>query len=372
MSRYRQLLPGDPAPTFRQRSTSNDAYHFHAAAGRYLVLCFHGSAGDAQGLAMLDVIGQARDLFDDHHLSFFAVSLDAEDRDAKRVEESQPGIRAFWDFDGLVSRLYGAAPDDGTPELSTLRRQWVIIDPNLRVRAVIPAPPGASEVAHVVDALRALPPVPLYSGVPVHAPIIVLPRVFEPEFCAELIARYEAHGGEESGFMREIDGKTTLVLDHQHKRRSDFTIDDEDTRNRLRQRILRRVVPEIGKVHQFKTTRMERYLVARYDSTTGDHFQPHRDNTTKGTAHRRFAVSVLLNDDYEGGDLGFPEYGPQRYRAPTGAAIVFSCSLLHEVAPVTRGRRYVFVPFLYDNSAAAIREANNAHLAEGVGEYRRD
>ena len=371
MPPYRQLLPGDPAPTFHQRSTASDAYHFHVAAGRYLVLCFHGSAGDEQGRAMLDITRQARDLFDDDHLAFFAVSVDPQDRETQRVSESQPGVRAFWDFDGLVSRLYGAAPNDGKTDASLLHRRWVIIDPNLRVRSVIPAQPDAAEVPLVLAELRTLPPVPLYCGVPVNAPVIVLPRVFEPAFCAELIERYEAHGGEDSGYMREIDGKTTLVLDHQHKRRCDFTIDDDDTRTRIQQRILRRVVPEIRKVYQFRITRMERYLVACYDSTTSDHFRPHRDNTTKGTAHRRFAVSVLLNDDYEGGELGFPEYGPQRYRAPAGSAIVFSCSLLHDVSAVTRGRRYVFLPFLYDDAAAAIREANNAYLDEAVGQYQR-
>ena len=34
------------------------------------------------------------------------------------------------------------------------------------------------------------------------------PNVFEPELCQHLIDLYEQHGGEESGFMREVDGKT--------------------------------------------------------------------------------------------------------------------------------------------------------------------
>jgi hypothetical protein len=37
---------------------------------------------------------------------------------------------------------------------------------------------------------------------------------------------------------------------------------------------------------------------------------------------------------------------------------------------VTRGRRYAFLPFLYDEAAAKIREANNTYLGEGVGAYR--
>ena len=49
---------------------------------------------------------------------------------------------------------------------------------------------------------------------------------------------------------------------------------------------------------------------------------------------------------------------------------MFSCSLLHEATPVTAGRRYAFLPFLYDEAAARIRLANNPHLGEGVGVYR--
>jgi predicted 2-oxoglutarate/Fe(II)-dependent dioxygenase YbiX len=67
--------------------------------------------------------------------------------------------------------------------------------------------------------------------------------------------------------------------------------------------------------------------------------------------------------------LSFPEFGPRRYRAPTGGAVVFSCSLLHQVDPVTRGRRHAFLPFLYDEEAARLREANNAFLGGGVGAY---
>jgi len=121
-------------------------------------------------------------------------------------------------------------------------------------------------------------------------------------------------------------------------------------------------VPEIRKAFQFETTRIERYIIACYDSAKGGHFRAHRDNTTPGTAHRRFAATINLNDDFDGGELWFPEFGPRRYRPPAGGAVVFSCSLLHEAMPVTQGTRYAVLPFLYDDAAARIREANLASL----------
>jgi hypothetical protein len=36
---------------------------------------------------------------------------------------------------------------------------------------------------------------------------------------------------------------------------------------------------------------------------------------------------------------------------------------------MTRGTRYAFLPFLYDEAAAKQREANNPYLGEEVGVY---
>jgi predicted 2-oxoglutarate/Fe(II)-dependent dioxygenase YbiX len=65
-----------------------------------------------------------------------------------------------------------------------------------------------------------------------------------------------------------------------------------------------------------------------------------------------FALSLNLNDDYEGGQLRFPEYGNHLYRPDAGAALIFSCAHLHEVLEVTAGRRFVLLSFLYGESAA--------------------
>ena len=57
---------------------------------------------------------------------------------------------------------------------------------------------------------------------------------------------------------------------------------------------------------------------------------------------------------------------------PTGGAVVFSCGLLHEATPVTRGERFAFLPFLYDDAAAQVRATNNKYLDESLQAYRDD
>jgi predicted 2-oxoglutarate/Fe(II)-dependent dioxygenase YbiX/peroxiredoxin len=367
--RYVLLTKGDPAPWFKQRSTTNPRYAFDTAAGRYIVLCFFATAADAAGRAAIAAAHARRDLFDDVRACFFGVTVDPADEG--RVREAIPGLRYFLDFDGNVSRRYGALPlDAGTPSPAAARRFWMLLDPTLRVIAVVPFAPGGGERAAFFAMLDKLPPPESFRGIAVQAPVLILPDVFEPEFCQKLIGLYAAHGGEESGFMREVDGKTVKMHDADHKKRKDYVIEDPAVIAETQQRIRRRIVPEILKAHQFQVTRMERYIVACYAAEDGGHFRAHRDNTTKGTAHRRFAVTINLNDAFEGGELSFPEYGPKSFKPPVGGAVVFSCSLLHAASEVTRGTRYAFLPFLYDDAAAKIREQNNPFLGEGVGAYK--
>jgi predicted 2-oxoglutarate/Fe(II)-dependent dioxygenase YbiX/peroxiredoxin len=364
MPRFRNLAAGDPAPYVTQRTPANPRYVLDSAAGRWLVLCFFHSAAHPQAQAALAAARGMPQIFNDAHACFFGVSTDPADEAEGRVANVLPGYRYFWDSDLTVSRAYGAADVDSSD--SPRRPLWVVIDPTMRVVEVIPFAPDGRDIAQVAACLAALPPPAGFAGIPLQAPILYLPRVFEPEFCQHLIALYDAQGGEVSGFMRQIDGKTVGVNDIRHKSRRDVNIEDQALIAELQGRILRRVVPEIAKVHQFKVTRMERYLVACYSAEEGGHFAAHRDNTTAGTAHRRFAVSVNLNDDFEGGEVSFPEYGPQGFKAPPGGAVVFSCSLLHAVSRVTKGRRYAFLPFLYDDAAAELR-ARNRHLIDAGG-----
>lgn len=370
---YRALQVGDPAPWFHQNCTSNPKFAFDTVAGRYVVLCFYGTGGDEIGRAALAAFQeQHRSLFDDDKIAMFGVSSDPADMSEERARQIIPGIRHFWDFDGRVGRLYGAAPRDlpSEPGPVMLRRFWMVLNPTLRVRAVFPFKDDGSDREEVMAYLRALPPVNEFAGFEIPAPVIIIPDVFEPEFCRHLIGLYEAQGGEESGFMREVEGKTVPTYDRSHKSRKDITITDQSLIHQIQRRIIRRVNPEIEKVHFFRPTRMERYIVSCYAAEDGGHFRAHRDNTTKGTAHRRFAVSINLNSDFEGGEVSFPEYGSRSYKAPAGGAVVFSTPLLHAVSRVTSGRRFAFLPFIYDEEAAKVREANNAYLGEGVGAYK--
>lgn len=361
-----RLTPGDPAPWFITPSPNNPRYHFDSVAGRYIALCFFGSAGNPAIAQMLAALRRRGDVFDDDQASFFGVSADPGDEREKRAEERIPGFRLLWDFGLKVAARYGVCDEPKPGETARYQPTTFILDPALRVLAVLPIADPLLHAQQLSELLGRLPPLgSVRQGRP-SAPVLLVPQLFERAFCRELIALYDRHGGEDSGYMTsDAGGKTVGVIDYGRKRRRDYQIDDADMRKEIRVRVERRLVPEVRKAFQFRCNFIERYIIACYDAGEGGYFRAHRDNTTKGTAHRRFAVTINLNaEEYEGGDLCFPEFGRESYRAPSGGAIVFSCSLMHEALPVTRGRRYAVLPFLYDESGAKLREANLQYLAD--------
>ena len=349
---------GVPAPWFKAPVLDgNPRYSFHTIAGRVAILFFMGSARDAAIKSALDVL-LSSDRYDDSRVCLFTVTHDPGDVSSGRIASGQYGVRHFLDHDRAISTIYGACREGS----DRYEAYIAVLDRQLRVAGRYP-PSQATEALALAGRL-------IDEDQPEDwAPVLRIPRVLDRATCRHLIDLYEADGGADSGFMREVDGKTVSIIDHGHKRRSDCTITDMELRRSLVGRINDCVRPAINLAYNFDASRMERYIVACYDASVGGHFRPHRDNTTKGTAHRRFAVTINLNDDFDGGELRFPEFGSRTYRAPPGGAIVFGCGLLHEATAVTRGRRYAFLPFLYDDAAAAQREANNVYLGDGVGAY---
>lgn len=355
---------GESAPWFRCNVLQGrEDYAFDLAAGRPVLMLLFGSAANEEVKAALALIEARHDLFDDRKAAFFGVTIDPADAAENRLRPRIPGIRFFLDYDRAVSRAFGA--DEGAAS-NAYRGHWLLLDRALRVRARLPLANGAAAL-DAFAAMAAAAPLPDW------APVAEVPDVLEGELCRRLIADYEANGGEESGFMRDVGGMTRLLVDPRHKVRRDYLIEDEALARQLNLRIIHRLLPMVQRAFQFRATRVERLLVGCYEAETGGHFRAHRDDTSKGTAHRKFAVTINLNaGDYEGGDLCFPEFGPRTYRAPTGGAIVFSCSLLHQAMPVTKGRRFAFLPFLYDDAGAKLREENSHFLEGDLANYRAD
>lgn len=352
-----ELSFGQPAPWFQAPTLTTKAFSFHTLAGAAVLLSFFCEMSRVELRRYLLDARRALDTAPGAKIVFLGVSESAHNH-AEIFNEIFPGAPLFHDEGGRIKRLYGLNGRDGGLTF--------LLDERLRV--VCSFGSEAGQAGRIERELRVFWGQTRYTNnTTCVAPVLVVPRVFEPEFCRTLIDYYESRGGEPSGFMRDIDGVTTLVHDPAHKKRRDSLIDDEAVKQSCRKKIRSRLLPEILRSFQFEATRIERYIVACYDASESGHFRRHRDNTTRGTAHRKFAVSINLNTGhYDGGLLRFPEFGSMLYEAPLGGAVVFSCSLLHEATPVVAGKRYAFLPFLYDETSAASRDANQKFMSRSV------
>jgi hypothetical protein len=278
--------------------------------------------------------------------------MDPRDKSVHGLANSLPGLRYFWDFHRNVTQGYGLVRD------GVVRPTAFLVDPFLRVVESLPA----ARIDELLDSLQAIAAAERVHPTDFNAPVLTVPRILEPEACQTLIDFYRRVGGTPSGFMRYRGAEVYGVNDHSTKRRHDAIIEDPDLRAMIRTGI-QRLAPILEQAFWWRPTRIERYIVARYGPEDGGgFFSRHRDNTTPATAHRRFAVTINLNDDFEGGELRFPEFGQRTYRPPMGGATVFNCCLLHEATPVTRGERFATLPFLYDDSGDKIRQANQHTL----------
>lgn len=345
---------GDMAPEFTATSRTNPAFHFSTVAGRHVLLGILPRAPAARDAA----IAAAAPLLPRLDGRFLAGFFVAREPMGDTVPADQlPGQRWFFDPEDLIAPQFHLEAEEAA---------WLLLDPALRLVERAPIDRPAALFARIAAGLPALD---AYAGATLVAPVLIVPRVFEPDFCRRLIDLYEARGGQRSGVMRDVDGRTVGVIDDMKSRRDVSLKDDPELRAQIVARLERTVGPMIRRTFQFHATRIERYVVSCYDAAEGGFFSPHRDNETLATAHRRFACSINLNaDEYEGGDLRFPEFGPRTYRPPTGGAVVFNCNLLHEATPVTRGRRYAFLPFFYDEDGQRIRERNIAFLDAGAAQ----
>ena len=346
---------GEPAPFFSAATDGVDQYSLDVAAGRWIVLMMFGTLAEPASRQALELVVARRRLFNDADAAFYGVSVDPQDRALRGLANSEPGLRFFWDFDCAVTRLYGVA------DAEHLRPTVFLIDPSFRIALAEPVENTAAVLDRLAQELREAPAL---EDSP-FAPVLILPRIVEPELCAELIGYYQRGVPTQSGFAHDVDGRTFEAVDTRLKRRKDVIIESEDLIGAVRSRLETRLFPMLKRAMGWQAKYIERYLICRYAAEDQGFFFPHRDDVTAGTAHRKFAVSLNLNaEDHEGGDLRFPEFGRRTYRPPTGGAAVFCGSLLHEATPVTRGERFVVVPFLYDEEGAKVRRSNLARIGD--------
>jgi len=319
------LEAGDIAPSFRLMGQDGDAIDpaNDRIAGKPLLLLF---PGDSLPQGIEDLAQRVKEL---DGRAVVATAPGA----AKPVAGFEPGA----DTDGAVHGLFGAGGES----------RIALIAPNRHLAYLGGDPAGAADALARIAAARAA------VTMAVHPPVLMLPDVLSRADCQKLINIFAMQGQVfvEPGHGTLPPGNGDYkqkIPEYGRKDRIDHWIRQPETNAFIDDRLSRRLFPEILKSFQYKITRREVYRIGCYTGERGGELHGHRDNTKPMVAHRRFACSINLNtEQFEGGEIRFPEFGNQLYRPETGAAITFSCSLLHEPLHVTKGKRFVLLAFLY-------------------------
>jgi peroxiredoxin/predicted 2-oxoglutarate/Fe(II)-dependent dioxygenase YbiX len=314
--------------------------------GRPIVLFAYGTARDpGQDAALAGLAGAAAALRQAGG-ELFAVCGD--DPATNRATAARHGLDfpLLSDREGAILPLLLAAEPPAFPATEPFRPSFAtyVLDPNQRILEALRRPPAESHTAHALELLARWAQ-PDETGRVLHraAPALTLPDVFDPALCRSLIEAWEKEH-QEGGLS---DG-TKNLRDYSKKRNLEHVVTDRDLARLVMRTLARRIGPELVKVFNYTAPyRFEGLTVLSYRVDRQDFFGVHRDNLRQ-TRQRRFAMSLNLNDDFEGGALRFPEYGPHVYAPRAGSALVFSCALLHEALPVTRGQRWVLTTFFCD------------------------
>jgi PKHD-type hydroxylase len=99
-------------------------------------------------------------------------------------------------------------------------------------------------------------------------------------------------------------------------------------------------------LYNFDLTDLEVLQFGEYD--IDGHYNWHLDLDTGQNSNRKLSFTILLNDDFEGGDLEMMYSAePEQIPLQVGVMTAFPSFQLHRVAPVTCGKRYSLVGWMY-------------------------
>lgn len=346
------LERGQRGPNFALRSTQGNIERFYDRFVGNLVLLLLYPSQQAPGAdEALRNLAAATAALEQADVGAIAVGRD--DLDSLRATRTalRLDFPMYWDGEGKVGIAYGL---DSVADGGCLA---YLFDRNQRVLAAFPGGSDQAERALAYLAEEA-PQRPAARVVTQQAPVLLVPGVFSPELCQQAIDAWRGSHDEGQVAMPErayADDAQERPANTQYlslKKRLDHVADDQ--LNPVLMNVIRtRVAPELRKSFQFRFGAMERVCIGAYDAGRGDYFRPHRDNITERTRDRSFAITLNLNDDYEGGGVRFAEFSDDVYRPQAGGALIFSCSLLHEALPVTKGTRFGAFTFFYPHGHQA-------------------
>ncbi|MEO0984574.1 MAG: GlcNAc-transferase family protein [Cyanobacteria bacterium J06639_14] len=330
------LDPGDFIPYFRLHDQEGRLREIHSYGGlRTVLICL--PTEESQLLWQLNVLKAAWESLRQHDLQVVAIAAHAPETLKQLHEKHQLPFSLWSDPDNRVSQTLGSY----NAEQQAAEVCGYVLTSNLRIQKKYALDNPAAAIGKILADVP--PPAPMPGPImTMHAPVLIVPNVLTSEQCRFLIQHWQqgnqfegkVGAGTQTRAQKGAKVRTDILLKNPMMAKVDYMFGGT-------------LFPEIEKVFGLKVTHREEYKIGCYDATKGGFFKQHRDNFDRFLSHRRVAMTLNLNDDYDGGGLNFPEYGNFVYRPEAGGAVVFPCSLMHQALPVTAGQRFMMVSFFF-------------------------
>ncbi|MDX1401413.1 MAG: redoxin domain-containing protein, partial [Kiloniellales bacterium] len=292
------LIQGDRLPNFRlpdQEGAKRSFYH--DVKGDPAVLLAIGSLRRSECESALTLFTSLQQTLSDDRIECYAITGDGPIAVTAAAESYGLPFRLYSDpQQTIIRRLLSreAAMGGGTVPF-----RFLFLDRNQRIVSQLEGRPSEEVFAQAVRKLKEESrhldsPQQLASP----APVLIVPRALDLGTCRELIALWERdhhEGGFSTGRLNTYDPSLKRTLEH--------VIEDPKLRQRLNKLLARRIAPELAKVFNFRQSfRFDLPVVMSYLPDRQDFFGLHRDDL-RPQMKRIFAMSLNLNDAFEGGEL---------------------------------------------------------------------
>ena len=170
------------------------------------------------------------------------------------------------------------------------------------------------------------------------------------ELCKQIIKEYEKSDDWVPGTVNDYEIAQSRKCEAIYLSHEETIEKNLKTRKRIDERLfdiitnhLKKYLEKYNSLGYIQVTEDTGYMLLRYK--TGDYVKKHVD--TSSDQHRTRSCSLILNDDYEGGEITFFD-GQIKPNLKRGDLLIFPSSFTypHQVLPVTSGTRYSIITWI--------------------------
>lgn len=157
---------------------------------------------------------------------------------------------------------------------------------------------------------------------------------------------------------REVDSTVGGKVNKRNKIRKDVFFSSIESAA-MDEHIFQIVQSKVKDAFKINLAYRETYKVGTYYANDGGFYIPHTD-TQGGMEYRNISCVICLSNtkDYEGGYFRFVDL-KKTFKFDRGDAIIFDSNLLHEVKPVTSGKRQILASFMWKEENNKLRKFIN-------------